>query len=84
MNRNTIRLNITLPQALVASLDEVAGHRRRSQFIAKAVREKIEQIKKQEMEALLKEGYQTHRAESITIVKDFEGLAETENSENEN
>lgn len=84
MNRDTIRLNITLPQSLVSSLDEVAGHRKRSRFIAKAVQEKIEQIKNKEMEALLKEGYQTHQAESIAIVKDFEGLAEPGKSEDGN
>jgi len=84
MNRNTIRLNITLPQSLVFSLDEVAGPRKRSRFIAQAVQEKIEQIKNEKMEALLKEGYQSHQAESIAIVKDFEGFAEPENSENEN
>ena len=84
MNRNTIRLNITLPQSLVSSLDEIAGHRKRSRFIAEAVQEKIEQIKSDEMHALLKEGYQTHQAESIAIVKDFEGRSEAENSENGN
>ena len=84
MNRDTIRLNITLPKKLVTSLDQVAGLRKRSQFIADAVQEKIEQIKNAEMAALLKEGYQTHQAESIAIVNDFEGLAEVENSENEN
>jgi metal-responsive CopG/Arc/MetJ family transcriptional regulator len=84
MNRNTIRLNITLPKSLVTSLDEVAGLRKRSQFIADAVQERIEQIKNAEMSALLKEGYQIHQAESIAIVKDFEGLAEAENPGNEN
>jgi metal-responsive CopG/Arc/MetJ family transcriptional regulator len=84
MNRNTIRLNITLPKSLVAALDEVAGHRKRSQFIAIAVQERIEQIKNKEMEMQLIEGYRTHHAESIAIVKDFEGHTEPENSENGN
>ena len=84
MNRNTIRLNITLPRALVSSLDEVAGHRKRSQFIAIAVQEKIDQIKNKEMEMRLTEGYQTLRAESIDIVRNFEGRTETENLENGN
>jgi metal-responsive CopG/Arc/MetJ family transcriptional regulator len=84
MNRNTIRLNITLPHSLVSSLDAVAGPRKRSRFIAQAVQEKIEQMKNEEMEALLKEGYQAQQAESLAIVKDFEGAAGPESSENEN
>jgi metal-responsive CopG/Arc/MetJ family transcriptional regulator len=75
MNRDTIRLNITLPKSLVASLDAVAGYRKRSSFIADAVNEKIEQLKKAEMEMLLQEGYQKQHAESIRIVKAFEELS---------
>jgi metal-responsive CopG/Arc/MetJ family transcriptional regulator len=84
MNSNTIRLNITLPRDLVLSLDQVAGHRKRSRFIARAVLEKIEQMKNQEMEALLTEGYQAQQAESLAIVKDFEGIAEPESARDEN
>jgi metal-responsive CopG/Arc/MetJ family transcriptional regulator len=84
MNRNTIRLNITLPHSLVSSLDAVAGHRKRSQFIAQAVQEKIEQMENEKMETLLKEGYQAQHAESLAIIKDFEGVAEPENAEDEN
>jgi metal-responsive CopG/Arc/MetJ family transcriptional regulator len=84
MNRNTIRLNITLPHSLVSSLDAVAGHRKRSRFIAQAVQEKIEQLKNEKMSARLKEGYQAQQAESLAIVKDFEGVAEAENAEDGN
>jgi metal-responsive CopG/Arc/MetJ family transcriptional regulator len=84
MNSNTIRLNITLPHSLVSSLDAVAGHRKRSQFIARAVQEKIEQIKSEKMAALLKEGYQTQQAASRAIVKEFEGIAEPESAKDEN
>jgi metal-responsive CopG/Arc/MetJ family transcriptional regulator len=84
MNRNTIRLNITLPFSLVSSLDAVAGHRKRSRFIAQAVHEKIEHIKNEKMNLLLQEGYQTQQAESIAIVRDFDGPAEMEHEEGAN
>jgi metal-responsive CopG/Arc/MetJ family transcriptional regulator len=84
MNSNTIRLNITLPKDLVLSLDQVAGHRKRSEFIARAVLEKIEHIKVEEMEALLTEGYRTHQTESIAIVNDFDGVAEPGEAAHEN
>ena len=80
MKNNSIRLNITLPQALVGSLDEVAGNRRRSRFIAEAVQEKIQRIRLEKMAADLKEGYRTHRDESIAIANDFDGAALQENS----
>lgn len=79
MNEYTIRLNITLPRSLVAALDTVAGHRKRSRFIAQAVSEKIEQIKLAEMHASLREGYQIHQEESRAIVREFEGPSTPEN-----
>lgn len=73
MNHRALRLNITLPQPLVASLDRIAGPRKRSSFIAQAVRERIERLQKSEMEILLVEGYQSLRHESIAITREFEG-----------
>ena len=48
MNTQNIKLNITLPKNLVNSLDRLAGPRKRSQFIAKAIKIQIEQKKKTE------------------------------------
>ena len=76
MRHRTLRLNITLPQSLVTSLDRMAGPRKRSSFIAQAVRDRIERIQKREMERLLTEGYQALKTESISITKAFEGIAE--------
>lgn len=84
MIKKTIRLNITLPQDLVALLDKVAGNRKRSQFIADAVKQKIEQVRKEEMEMLLEEGYTTHRMESVAITKDFDGASDLEKPADEN
>ena len=46
MNTETIRMNITLLKDLVALLDEIAGPRKRSRFIAQALRMIIEQQNK--------------------------------------
>lgn len=83
MKEHTIRLNITLPQSIAASLDAVAGHGKRSRFIAEAVAEKIERLKTAEMAALLTEGYQVQQEESQAITRDFDGLAEPEGSNDE-
>lgn len=46
MNTRTIRLNITLPKNLVDSLNRLAGPRKRSLFIAEAIKIQIEQNEK--------------------------------------
>jgi len=72
MNTDPVRLNITLPKKLVQSLDKLAGPRKRSRFIAKALENQIKQYKKTELEKLLAEGYQTTEKESIAFAKEFE------------
>jgi predicted transcriptional regulator len=41
MAQEAIRTHVVLPKELVRSIDEVAGRRRRSQFVAEAVAEKL-------------------------------------------
>jgi metal-responsive CopG/Arc/MetJ family transcriptional regulator len=72
MNTETVRLNITLPKGLVEALNRVAEPRKRSLFIAEAVRQKIVQKEKEEMEKLLVEGYQAAAQESLALTKEFE------------
>jgi metal-responsive CopG/Arc/MetJ family transcriptional regulator len=72
MNTDPVRLNITLPQKLVQSLDKLAGPRKRSRFIAKALENQIMQYEKAELEKLLAEGYQTTEKESVALAKEFE------------
>ena len=38
MNTDTVRLNITIPKELARTLDKFAGSRKRSRFIAEAVK----------------------------------------------
>ena len=46
MDTETVRLNITLPKGLVQAMNRVTGPRKRSRFIAEAVRQKIAQNEK--------------------------------------
>ena len=74
MNTDVVRMNITLPRELVVALDNLTGPRKRSLFISEAVRQKIQQIEKEKLDALLAEGYQASKQESIELVKEFEGI----------
>ena len=55
MDTETVRLNITLPKGLVQAMNRVTEPRKRSRFIADAVRLKIELKEKEEMEKLLEQ-----------------------------
>jgi metal-responsive CopG/Arc/MetJ family transcriptional regulator len=72
MDTETVRLNVTLPKGLVEAMKRVTEPRKRSRFIAEAVRQKIEQQEKEEMERLLEEGYQAAVRESLALTKEFE------------
>ena len=72
MDTETIRLNITLPKGLVEAMNRVTEPRKRSRFIAEAVRLKIEQKEKEDLEKLLVEGYRAAAKESLELTKEFE------------
>ncbi len=78
MNTETVRLNITIPKNLAQAINRFAGPRKRSQFIAEAVRQQIEKKEKQELEKILEEGYRAAAKESLAITKEFEA-ADLEN-----
>ena len=67
-----IRMNITLPKDIATSLDEMAGPRKRSQFIAQALRMMIDQVKKREMDLQLTEGYRAGKEENLKVAEAFE------------
>ena len=69
---DTVRLNITLPKDLAQALDRTAGPRRRSSFITEAIRHLIQKREKEELEALLEEGYRATAQESMDLSKEFE------------
>jgi metal-responsive CopG/Arc/MetJ family transcriptional regulator len=72
MNTEIVRLNITMPKDLAQTLNRIVGPRKRSQFIVEAVKQKIDQKEKEELEKILEEGYQAAAKEGIAISKEFE------------
>ena len=74
MNTDTVRLNITIPRPLAQQLEKMTGPRKRSQFIAEALKQRIEQLQKQELEKLLTEGYQATKKESLELTKEFKSI----------
>ena len=72
MNTETIRLNVTLPKDLVLALDAQAGPRKKSQYIAKAIRRQLEQDRKDALDRALEEGYRSAAREGLSISKEFE------------
>ena len=72
MNTEIIRMNITLPKELVESLDEMAGPRKRSQFIVRALRMMIDQLKNKQLDLQLTEGYRSRKEENLKVAEAFE------------
>jgi len=69
---DTVRMNITLPGDLARRLDKMAGPRRKSRFIAEALKRSFESMKRQELMRLLDEGYRTERSESASLVREYD------------
>ena len=69
---NTARLNITLPKELVQRLNKLVGRRKKSQFIAETLKEKIDKIQNEQLNRLLEEGYKAGKKESLNLIKEFE------------
>jgi metal-responsive CopG/Arc/MetJ family transcriptional regulator len=70
----TVRMNITLPSSLAKELKQITATRKRSRFISDAIAQKIKQLKKQELDQLLVEGYQATMEEGLKLTKEFEQL----------
>jgi len=72
MNTENVRLNITLPKGLIQLVDQISGPRKRSLFIAEAIRFKVKQDRKVELEKKLSEGYRACQKESLDMASEFE------------
>jgi metal-responsive CopG/Arc/MetJ family transcriptional regulator len=70
----TVRLNITLPAELVHELERLSEPRQKSQFIAEALKQKIEKLRHEELQKNLEEGYKARKQESHSIAKGFESV----------
>jgi len=71
---SAVKLNITIPEELARQLDKLAGSRKKSRFIAEALRKRIGEIQEQELNKILEEGYKVRSRESLSIAKDFESV----------
>ena len=71
-----MHINITLPDDLKVKLDRAAKRERlkRSTLIQKAVRVYISLKERQNLNDLLKQGYQEMASESEKMARDFEAL----------
>jgi metal-responsive CopG/Arc/MetJ family transcriptional regulator len=74
MSTQMVRLNITLPYSIVEELNQITVPRKRSQFVAEAVRLRIRQLKEKKLETLLCEGYQAEKKEGVKMTKEFEAV----------
>ena len=78
MSTEMVRLNITLPLSITEELYQFSAPRKRSQFIAEAIKLRITQLKAKKMEAILAEGYQATKNEGLEITQAF-GAIDIEN-----
>ena len=69
---SAVKLNITIPEELARQLDELVGSRKKSRFIAEALRQRIGEIQEQELNRILEEGYKARKQECLSIAKEFE------------
>jgi len=74
MATDYVRLNITLPKDIVCIIDQKAGTRKRSQFIAEAVRLKLQQAQKEALEKELADGYRASFQEDLDLASEFEAV----------
>lgn len=66
------RLNIVLPDVLIREIDQVAGRRKRSQFIADAVKRRIVDLEKDRLRRVMAEGYRATRHEDEELTRELE------------
>lgn len=74
METRTIRVNISVPKDLLAAVDRMAGKRKRSRFIAEAVRERVEQAQREKLAKLMARGYRENREDSADLSEEFEAV----------
>ena len=71
MTTESIRMNISIEKDLAIELKKVTSPRKRSAFISDAIKQKLAQQKKQELELLLEEGYKNRYKESMEMSAEF-------------
>jgi metal-responsive CopG/Arc/MetJ family transcriptional regulator len=65
------RLNITLPEKIAQEIQNIPN---KSNFIAEAIKEKIEKINRKKLDQLLVEGYKATRKEDKEINQEWKKI----------
>jgi len=71
---SVVRMNITIPKELAEQICKFTPPRKRSLFVAEALRQKVMEIQHERIEKALEEGYKNRKEESQSIAKEFEFL----------
>ena len=69
-----VRLNITIQEELARELDKLVGPREKSQFIAEALKQRIEEIHEEELNETLAAGNKARKQESLSIAQEFDAV----------
>jgi len=69
---SVVRMNITLPEELARQIDELVEPKKKSQFIAETLQQRIERIQHEKLQKILEEGYKARKKESQSLAKEFE------------
>ncbi len=69
-----VRLNITLSEEIYEKLSRMAGERKKSYYISRALEERFQREEEAFLEKLLKEGYSSTRKEDNNINKEWEAI----------
>jgi metal-responsive CopG/Arc/MetJ family transcriptional regulator len=67
-----VRMSITIPEDLAQKLDQIAGFRKKSEFITESLKERIKKMEEEKLQSELAEGYKARKAESLSIAEEFE------------
>jgi len=66
------KVNYTIPAEIVALLNDRIAHRKRSAFVAAAIRERLLQIDDEVLDRELREGYRVRAREGARINAEWE------------
>jgi len=66
------KVNFTIPAEIVALLNDRIAHRKRSAFVAAAIRERLAEIDSEALDRELREGYEARRDEDAAINAEWE------------
>ncbi len=68
----TVKLNFTIAEDIAEALRARVGARRRSSFVAGAIRDKLNRLEQDELRRTLVEGYLARREEDVAVNEEWE------------